>query len=217
MINVRKMVVELKAKGYEVTYRERSDGGILITSIDGVKYKGAQGNKMARLLTGNVLSRRRTAQLSKITRERKVKPRRIPVETPADLERYRKRVMRKWRKATLTGSISKRNLRKVIEERGFEGAKKYLEEMERHTEGKAYSGQIEALLSRIDQDIVVMMNDSPEEVEELKKIRDLISNNQDRIKPEWIFKIFDWLYDYERNTIAKAQDLRIKIENLISE
>lgn len=216
MINVRKMVAELKTKGYEVTFRVRSDGGILITSIDGVKYKGAAGNKMARLLTGNVLSKRRTAQLSKITRERKVKPRKIPVETPADLERYRKRVMRKWRKATLTGSISKRNLRKIIEERGFEGAKKYLEEMERHTEGKAYKGQINVLLSKLDQDIAIMY-DSPDEVEELEKIKTLIKDNEDNITPQMIFNILDWLYDWEKDSNARARDLRIKIENLLSE
>ena len=216
MINMRKIVGELQSKGYKVTYRVRKDGGILITSIDGVKYKAAAGNKMARLLTGNVLSKRRTAQLTKITRERRVKPRKIPVETPADLERYRKRVMRKWRKATLTGSISKRNLRKVIEERGFEGAKAYLEEMERHTEGKAYSGQIIALLSRIDQDIAVMY-DSPDEVAELERIRQLITDNQDKITPDQIFQMFDWLYNWEKDSQARASDLRYKIESLLNE
>lgn len=216
MANVRSLVSQLKTQGYEVTYRVRKDGGILITSIDGQKFKGASGNTRARLLTGNVLSKRRTAQLTKITRERKVHPRKIPVETPADLERFRKRVMRKWRKATLTGSISKKNLRAIIEDRGFEGAKTYLEEMERHAEGKAYSGQIIALLARLDQDIAVMY-DSPDEVEELEKIKVLIEANKDRISPDVIFQIFDMLYNWEKDGAARAIDLRIRIESLITE
>ena len=215
MTNVRQMVSQLKAQGYEVTYRVRKDGGILITSIDGQRFKGASGNVRARILTGNVLSKRRTAQLTKITRERRVHPRKIPIETPEDLERYRKRVMRKWRKATLTGSISKKNLRNIIEERGLKGAETYLEEMERHAEGKSYLGQINALLARIDQDMAVL-SDSPDELNELQKIKDLIKEKQDDITPDMIFTIFDWLYDYEKDTQAKAVNLRIKIEELLS-
>lgn len=215
MTNVRQMVSQLKAQGYEVTYRVRKDGGILITSIDGQRFKGASGNVRARILTGNVLSKRRTAQLTKITRERRVHPRKIPIETPEDLERYRKRVMRKWRKATLTGSISKKNLRNIIEERGLKGAETYLEEMERHAEGKSYLGQINALLARIDQDMAVL-SDSPDELNELQKIKDLIKEKQDDITPDMIFTIFDWLYDYEKDSQAKAINLRIKIEELLS-
>lgn len=215
MTNVRQMVSQLKAQGYEVTYRNRKDGGILITSIDGQRFKGASGNVRARLLTGHTLSKRRTAQLTKITRERRVHPRKIPIETPEDLERYRKRVMRKWRKAALTGSISKKNLRNIIEERGLKGAETYLEEMERHAEGKSYLGQINALLARIDQDMAVL-SDSPDELNELQKIKDLILEKQNDITPDMIFTIFDWLYDYEKDTQAKAVNLRIKIEELLS-
>ena len=215
MTNVRQLVTQLKSQGYEVTYRVRKDGGILITSIDGQRFKGAAGNIRARILTGNVLSKRRTAQLTKITRERRVHPRKIPVETPEDLERFRKRVMRKWRKATLTGSITKKNLRAIIEDRGLEGAKTYLEEMERHAEGKAYSGQLIALISRIDQDMAVMY-DSPDELEELEKIKALIEQNKDNITPDMIFQMFDLLYNWEKDSNASAQALRIKIEQILS-
>lgn len=215
MTNVRQMVTELKSQGYEVTYRVRKDGGILITSIDGQRFKGAAGNVRARLLTGHTLSKRRTAQLTKITRERRVHPRKIPVETPADLERFRKRVMRKWRKAALTGSISKKNLRNIIEERGFEGAKTYLEEMERHTENKAYIGQLEALYQRINQDIAVISDDQ-RQVRELEKIKAIVRENENTITPEQIFKIFDWIYDWEMDRIEDVQIVRIRVEELLS-
>lgn len=213
-MTTRQLVNQLRNQGYNVTFYVRKDGGILITSINGEKFKGAKGNVYARSLLGEVFSERRTAQLTKITRERVRKPRKIPVETPEDLERFRKRVMRKWRKAGLTGSISKKNLRKIIEERGFEGAKTYLEEMERHTQGKAYFGAIEGLLARIENDIDVLTDDS--EIDYLQKAYDLIEQNKEEFKQEWLFPIFDSLYNFERGLIT-ASTFYQKVEDLITQ
>lgn len=195
-MTTRQLVQQLQAQGYSVKYHIRRDGGVLIQSINGAKFKGAKGNIYARQLLGVEFSQRRSQQLSKITRERVVKPRKIPVETPQDLERFRKRVMRKWRKAGLTGSISKRNLRKIIEERGFEGAKTYLTEMERHTQGKAYFGTIEALLARIENDKDLVNNS--EDYDYLDKAYQLIESNKEDFKQDWIFQIFDQLYNFEK-------------------
>ncbi len=202
-MTTRQLVNALSQQGYEVKYHIRKDGGILITSINGQKFKGASGNIFAREILGVEISQRRKAQLTKITRERVVHPRKIPVETPQDLERFRKRVMRKWRKAGLTGSISKRNLRKIIEERGFEGATKYLSEMERHTQGKAYFGAIEGLLARIENNIEVV--DDYEEADYLQRAYDLIEANKEEFKQEWLFKIFDQLYNFEKTQISASQ------------
>lgn len=207
-MTTRQVINELTKRGFKVTFYVRKDGGILIKSIDGVKYIGAKGNIQARSLLGIKLAERRQAQLKKITRERVIHPRKIPVETPEDLERFRKRVMRKWRKAGLTGSISKRNLRKIIEERGFEGAKLYLQEMERHSEGKAYLGAIEGLLARIEQDLVV--EDDPY----LRQVYDLISDNKEAFKQEWLFNIYDELYNYEMGRID-SHDLLMKVKTIL--
>lgn len=200
-MTTRQLVQQLQSQGYEVKYHIRKDGGVLISSINGAKFKGARGNIYARQLLGVELSQRRSQQLSKITRERIVKPRKIPVETPNDLERFRKRVMRKWRKAGLTGSISKRNLRKIIEERGFEGAKTYLTEMERHTQGKAYYGAIEGLIARIENDMELVDEDN---YDFLDKALDLINSNKEEFKQEWLFQIFDQLYNYEKGQITAS-------------
>ena len=201
-MTTRQLVQQLQTQGYQVKYHIRRDGGILIQSINGTKFKGAKGNIYARQLLGVEFSKRRSQQLSKITRERVVKPRKIPVETPQDLERFRKRVMRKWRKAGLTGSISKRNLRKIIEERGFEGAKTYLTEMERHTQGKAYFGTIEALLARIENDKDLVNNS--EDYDYLDKAYQLIESNKEDFKQDWIFQIFDQLYNFEKGYVSAS-------------
>lgn len=211
-MTTKQLVIELKSKGYDVKYYTRKDGGILIKSIDGTKFSGAKGNIAARTILGYTLSERRKQQLTKITRERVVKPRKIPVETPYDLEKFRKRVMRKWRKANLTGSISKRNLKRIIEDRGFAGAKKYLEEMERHTQGKAYYGAIEGLLARIENDIEVIGDGI--DADYLQRAYDLIDANKEEFKQEWLFQIFDSLYNFERG-ITTSSDFYSKVESLL--
>ena len=207
-MTTRQLVNQLRNQGYNVTFYVRKDGGILITSINGERFKGAKGNVYARSLLGEVFSERRTAQLTKITRERVKRPRKIPVETPEDLERFRKRVMRKWRKAGLKGSISKKNLRKMIEDRGFEGAKIYLEEMERHSEGRAYYGQIEALLGRISNDMDNLTDQT--DIDNLQKAYDLIDKKRDEIKAEWVNDIFNKLYDFE-HFICSSSDFYLSV------
>ena len=209
-LTTRQIVTQLERQGHIVKYYVRKDGGILIQSINGQKFSGAKGNIYARTLLGEEFSERREAQLKKITRERVRTPRKIPVETPEDLERFRKRVMRKWRKAGLKGSISKRNLRKIIEDRGFAGAKTYLEEMERHSEGKAYLSAVEGLISRIEQDLLI------EDDEWLSKSLDLIEENKENFKQEWLFNIFDSLYEVEKGN-KDSHDFYIELVNLFGD
>ena len=211
-MKVKSLVSELLKRGYDVTYRIRKDGGILITSIDSHKYKGATGNRVARMLLGEELSARRKQQLTKITRERVKRPRKVIINTPEDLERYRKRVMRKWRKAGLTGSISKRNLRNIIEDRGIKGAETYLTEMERHTQGKAYYGAIEGLLARIQNDIDV---GDYEDTENLQQAYNLIDANKEEFKQEWLFPLFDELYNFEMG-LSTSSAFLIKVKSLLA-
>ena len=54
--SVQQLIDMLKMQGHNVTARRRSDGGYLITSIDGEKFKGAKGNTQARGVVGTTLS-----------------------------------------------------------------------------------------------------------------------------------------------------------------
>lgn len=215
-MKVIKLVEQLKLKGYKVSYYKRKDGGILIRSINGQKFTAAKGNVFARQLLGVELSQRRGEQLRKITRARPWYKTHT-IETPEDLERFRKSVMRKWKKSGLRGSISKVNLKHMIADRGIEGARQYLTEMERHTEGKAYYSQVEALISRIEQDINAVSGDN-EEVRWLEELKSLIESKKEEFKVEWIFAIFDELYNWENDTSGSysAHDLFIKVQSLVS-
>ena len=70
-MTLRQIATQLQKAGHQITYRTRSDGGILITSIDGQRFKGASGNILARKMTGQELSSSRGMQLRKITYARR--------------------------------------------------------------------------------------------------------------------------------------------------
>lgn len=57
-----KVVEKLRAEGHTVTTKKRTDGGIKITSIDGVKFSGIKGNTTARAMSGEKLSTQQLAQ-----------------------------------------------------------------------------------------------------------------------------------------------------------
>ena len=215
-MKVRSIISRLTSLGYKVSYYERKDGGVLIRSINGQKFTAAKGNVYARTILGLELTTRRSEQLHKITRARSYYKTHT-IETPEDLEKFRKSVMRKWKKAGLRGSISKYNLKRMIADRGIEGAKEYLIKMEMRAEGKAYDSLVEALISRIEQDIAAV-NDDLEEVEWLQKIKKLVEDNKEDFKREWIFIILDELYNWESPAgySMTAHDLYLKVEALLS-
>ena len=214
-MSTRQLVEFLQGQGHQVTYHIRKDGGLLITSIDGTKYKGATGNKVARWMAGEQLSERRAQQLKTITTHRKVKRKKTSPLTPVTLEKTRQRVMRKWRKANLRGSISKRNLRQMIEDRGIEGAETYLEEMERRTEGLAYKASVEGLIARIEQDIV---SASEDDAQWLEKLIELIKSKEDVFQQSWMQPLVDKLYEWEQDKtgLISGHDIYIYAESLFN-
>ena len=204
MLEIAKL---LEKEGHAVKYYVRKDGGILITEIDGVQYKGAKGNAVAREMTGQVASDRRVQQLKKITRLRKHKHKKIPI--PKELEKMRKDVEKAWRKANIKGQISQRNLEAIIKERGEEGAKKYLDEMLRHAKGQAYSVQIDNLIERIRQDMTML--DKKENFWMEQTIR-VIEEHRETFPAQALFDIFDALYELEKGILA-AHDFYLYVVN----
>lgn len=61
-IKLKDVVKKLEKQGVKITYTPRKDGGINITSINGVSYVGRAGNVMAREIAGEKLSAQQLAQ-----------------------------------------------------------------------------------------------------------------------------------------------------------
>ena len=190
------IVERLQKEGNIVSYRVRSDGGILITSINGKKYSGAEGNTMARTMVGATLSEARSIQLKSIKPKKGQSPksRKLPT-VEEELKKYLHKVQRVWRKNVdkSKGRITLKKLRWNIEHLGIAAAKEKLEQAMRYAQGLAYSKNIEALLGYINelQSKLSLSTD----IKALETLKEEIILNSNRIKEEWISSIYDILYD----------------------
>lgn len=199
-MSVKEIVEMLREKGHSVEYYIRLDGGILIRSIDGIKYQGAKGNQRARDMVGASLSIKRKSQLSRITNKRKISSTKIQTKLA--------KVQRKWAKAfgnkkereakgkASPGSITSSHVKWMLENKGEKETLEELERKEKYAEGIAYSENVENLADEIDT-----LADGLEDyfnVDALRDIAEEIRNLVDSFKEEWISKVLEQLYEIEK-------------------
>lgn len=195
-LTMLKVVAELQAEGHVIDYYVRTDGGILIKSIDGKKYTGATGNAVARTMAGATISEARTKQLKHIT-EKRVKARKrrkppLPEKIKTEFERvkkiWNKRFKAKEGKPHPAGYFDKSRIQYSIEHYGEAEALRRISEAERYATGYAYSKNIEFLATQIENTGRIMQSEA------LKNLASDIRNNGYSIKEEWIAPVYDELY-----------------------
>ena len=206
------IVAELTAKGHNIKYSIRKDGGILIRSIDGEHFYGAKGNARARAMVGATLSKARSAQLQYATRARM-----RPVRTTLSerVQQAFERVKKLWRKAFKAkggkphpaGYFSKRHIKYVYKQYGEEKALELIAEAERYATGIAYSKNVQHLADYI------KMAGTQYESEELNKLADDILLNAHAIKEEWIYLAYQALYDL--NTGKDPKEVAQKVRRIL--
>lgn len=207
-MTIKKSIQILKSRGYKVSYRQRKDGGILIKSINGHKYTGAKGNKVARSLLGTRLSEARAYQLHRLNPRkgddwtRPASRKRTPL--PDALSHELKVVQQLWRKGsgkvkahtTIAGTISKGNLRYVYETYGEQEAWQKLRKAKRYAQGYAYEENVKWFRDRLeslvdDLQIYDIDTSSLEDFIEELESDDIIENFQE----EWLAPLHDLYYD----------------------
>lgn len=210
-MTILQIAERLQQEGNIVSYRIRSDGGILITSINGKKYSGAEGNRIARSLVGQTLSEARRVQLESIKPKKGQSPTSRKLYQPdEELLKQLRKVQRIWRKNVdpKKGKITLKKLRWNIQNLGVARAKEKLEQALRYAQGLAYSKNIEALLGYINE----LQNklSSKNDIKALEELKEEIVSNSNRIREEWISSIYDLLYD-----INHGRDVRDVVNAII--
>lgn len=150
-MKLKTIIAALQGQGYSIEYRTRKDGGVLITKINGQKFRGAKGNAMARMLTNQPLTEKRRSQLNRITTTGKRAMNRTPQDP--EIKRALERVQRKWNKAfphkrgesPSVGRVTSKKVNIYLQKYGKEETLRMLEERERYAQGKAYSKNVEIL------------------------------------------------------------------------
>lgn len=198
---------KLRAQGHKVETRKRSDGGYFITEIDGVKYKKADGNKVARAITGEALSSRRTSQLNYATKQQKAlkKPKASDIFAQDDeLRKQFNRTQRAWRKSKKSGKITKKKVKHNLEHLAYdptlgtarEQVMDQLRRMERYAKGFAYEINVMWLIGRLKD-----LRRGRKEQQDKDNINEIIRNIEEKIdqfRDEWISTINDHTYNVEK-------------------
>lgn len=162
-MRVEDLVKELKIRGYKVEARKRSDGGFIITKINGVKYQGAKGNNVARQALGvKISSKRLEANRTNVQRfikiptftrgarkGEKVRKKNKNILTRKEISRIKKIQYNSRKTKNKTGinpgSISRAQCTQYKKEHGGENLSKLLLQKERYFRGIASESNIKLL------------------------------------------------------------------------
>ena len=214
-MTTRQIIEGLKKQGHKVKYYERKDGGVRITKIDSQSFTGSMGNKVARAMTGQYLSERRSAQLSKgymKTEKGKwghVKNKKPPLPDEAKkLIRKAQRVFRK--EGTTAGTSSTYRFRQNVEKFGYEEAIRRLNQNIRYAQGLAYEENVEHLANLLRTEYMAKLHFTSEEQQKrFTELVNKIESKAGKFKDSWIKAIREKLYNLKNREIS--------VENLISD
>ena len=204
------IVEQLQKQGNDVSYRHRKDGGIIITSINGKRFKGAEGNALARRIVGATLSEARKIQLQVIKPKKGESPAsRRKKKLDKEILKLKNRVQRKWAKKVekSKGKITLQKVRWNVENLGREEAIRKLREADRYASGLAYNKNIDALLDYIDQ-----LRSKVDDLDSilLDQLSFAIDNNRKKIKEDQISYIYNELYEVNHGVPVREVVRRIK-------
>ena len=191
-MNVAQMIKELEKMGFKVDARRRTDGGWIITKINGMSFSGASGNQYAREVLGVELSQARIEQahfnVNKYIKGSKKPKDKIDEEMEAEL----KKVQRLWRKNKVGARITKRKLRWHLKEGGRKEAWDYLKKMSRYGQGYAYTENVLYLAKYIED---VAQGCPANYKERVMEVAAAVRSNIETFKEEWIHEIYSFWYE----------------------
>ena len=147
-IPLRQVVKILNSQGHNIEYRNRTDGSIIVTAIDGRKTKIVEGNRILRNMAGLPLSEKRKAQTSRNIAEKIIKPIKISTRTRDMLTQAKKAL----EKSNVKMKLTTKRLREHIALVGEEEAFNHITRIKRYLQGYAYEENVDNLKNIIEHD-----------------------------------------------------------------
>lgn len=209
-LSLAEIIKILQEQGHEVEFTHRKDGGYIIKKIDGTRYTGKIGNRVARALTGANLSQARQVQLAKIRLPKGKKYTKME-ELPTELKKALRKVQREWRKKhpSIEGTMTTRGVRYHLRHYGEEETLQSLDKGYRYASGYAYIDNVNWLIERINQDLIANPSSEMDQIVELIKRKTL------DFREEWISACYQTIYDWEKGSIDDKECAR-QIRAIIS-
>ena len=205
-------VVKAFSPRYNVEYVKRKEGGIIIKSINGVKYKGKSGNVYFRKLANATLSNAQKEAIRAGSSKKKAiaeakekglpKPRKARKKKPLKLGIQLSKRLRKTRKAfkeldenqkRIVGTPTRKKILQSLKREGRKATTQKLKEAERYAKGKIYSAQMEFIIKRIEETADMRGEDVSELV-------DFLRSHKNSFYEERFIAFKEEMYKWEINT-----------------
>lgn len=191
-------IIKILQEQYKIEIKFRRRGakegkGVRITSINGVKYEGSSGNIVARGLLG-----------APVQHAKKLPP------LPSEIKKQLSRVQRIFRKKGIkAGKPTTRNVRYNLEKFGTGEVSRLLSEAERYARGLAYTENLNALITRLEQDksIADAINDT-RSASLIQEIINKVKEKQESITEEQLVLILATIYDSEQKRRSWGEVLK---------
>lgn len=207
-------VVQAFSKVYDIEYIKRKEGGIIITSINGVKYKGKSGNVYFRKLANASLSTAQKEAIRAGSSKKKAiaqakaqglpKPRKARKIKPIKLGKQLSKRLRKTRKAfkeldenqkRIVGTPTRKKILQSLKREGRKATIQKLKEAERYATGKIYSAQLDFMITRIEET-------GEMRGEDVSELVDFLRAHKNSFYEERFIAFKEELYKWELNTIS---------------
>ena len=202
-IPLRQVVKILNSQGHNIEYRNRTDGSIIVTSIDGRKTKIVEGNRTIRIMAGVPLSEKRKTQTTRNVAEKIIKPIKISTRTRDMLESAKKALEKSNVKMKLTTD----RLREHIKLYGEEWAYDHTKKLKRYFQGYAYEENVDNLKNIFEDDF--------RKSKLRDKIIERIEKNKKKFKERDLQEILE--IEYNRNKTMTRKQILETVWNFMNE
>lgn len=202
-IPLRQIVKILNSQGHNIEYRNRTDGSIIVTAIDGRKTKIVEGNRILRNMAGVPLSEKRKAQTSRNVTEKIIKPIKISTRTRDMLAQAKKALEKSNVKMKLTTD----RLREHIKLYGEQWAYDHTKKLKRYFQGYAYEENVDNLKNIFEDDF--------RKSKLRDKIIERIEKNKKKFKERDLQEILE--IEYNRNKTMTRHQILETVWNYLDE
>ena len=205
------IVNSLISKGNKIKYRTRTDGGIIVTEINGRKVGITEGNRLVREMVGKKgrLSVRRKKQLEyNVNRFIKLKKgqHKAKGKLEDDIVKLVRKVQRIGRKTKVdTGRVTMRKVRYHLKTEGKAATIDYLYRRLRYFQGYANEGNILAVQEKIRRMSYAVQG--PLATSYLQSIMRILDFKTNEIREDDIRTILEILYDKQIKIIDKLMQI----------
>ena len=201
-MTLKNIVKNLNKTGHNITYRVRTDGGIVVTSVDGIKTKIVEGNRIVRNLANTPISQKRSIQTQRNITEKIIKP-----AIDRKISNTLHSAQRLLKNSNVKMKLTTKRLRENIDLVGEEEAYNHINRIKRYLQGYAYEENVDNLKNIIKHDF------------RKSKLRDeiieRIEKNKKKFKERDLQEILE--LQYNRNKTMTRHQVLEAISNFLND